>query len=208
MSEFDDRARDWDKQQRYIDRTEAVVKAFLEMVPIRQGMKALEYGSGTALLSFALKDQFSEITLMDNSQEMTLVTAEKIADQHIQNMKPLFFDLEHQDYNDTFDIIYNQMVMHHVSNIDLVLSKFYSLLNPGGYLVIADLYKEDGTFHSGAFNGHNGFDMGELAAKLIAFGFGEIVHQKCYSITKTDEAGNVNKYPMFLLKALKRVVRD
>ena len=203
MSEFDDKARDWDKNQRYIERSEAVAKAILEMIPVRKGMKALEYGSGTALLSFALKDKFEEIVLMDNSQEMTAVTAEKIADQNIKNMTPLFFDLEHQDYSGSFDIIYNQMVMHHVNDVDLILSKFHSLLTPGGFLAIADLYAEDGSFHSEGFSGHHGFDAEHLSDKLKAIGFGNIGHQQCYSIEKTDEEGNVTLYPIFLLTAAK-----
>jgi ubiquinone/menaquinone biosynthesis C-methylase UbiE len=201
MSEFDARARDWDKNQRYIDRSEAVAKAMLQTIPLKKSMRALEYGSGTALLSFALKDQFEEIVLMDNSQEMTTVTAEKIADQNIQNMKPLFFDLEHQDYSGRFDIVYNQMVMHHVNDVDSVLSKFYSLLNPGGYLAIADLYAEDGTFHSEGFTGHLGFDVDQLADKLQAIGYRDIEHQQCYAIEKTDENGKVTEYPIFLLTA-------
>lgn len=79
MSEFDDRARDWDKNQRYIDRSEAVAKPMQQTIPYKKNMKALEYGSGTALLSFALIEKFEEITLMDYSQEMAAVTAEKIA---------------------------------------------------------------------------------------------------------------------------------
>jgi tRNA (cmo5U34)-methyltransferase len=203
MSEFDARARDWDKNQRYIDRSEAVAKAMLQTIPFKKSMKAMEYGSGTALLSFALKDKFEEIVLMDNSQEMTIVTAEKIADQNIQNMKPLFYDLEHQDYPGMFDIIYNQMVMHHVNNIDAVLLKFYNLLNPGGYLAIADLYQEDGSFHGESFNGHLGFDIEQLTEKLKSIGFGNIQHQQCYSIQKTDEVGNINEFPIFLLTATK-----
>jgi tRNA (cmo5U34)-methyltransferase len=203
MSEFDARARDWDKNQRYVDRSEAVAKAMLQTIPFKKNMKALEYGSGTALLSFALKDQFEEIVLMDNSQEMTAVTAEKIASQNIQNMNPLFFDLEHQDYNGKFDVIYSQMVMHHVSDIDAMLTKFHGLLNPGGYLAIADLYAEDGSFHGEGFNGHKGFDVVELSGKLNAIGFGNIEHQKCYTIAKTDEGGNVSEYPIFLLTTSK-----
>jgi 2-polyprenyl-3-methyl-5-hydroxy-6-metoxy-1,4-benzoquinol methylase len=164
-------------------------------------MKALEYGSGTALLSFALKDKFAEITLMDNSRQMTTVAEEKINSQGIQNMKPLFFDLEHQDYTGKFDIIYTQMVMHHVQDVDVMLSKFYSLLNPGGFIAIADLYTEDGTFHSVGFNGHLGFDADLLAGKLKTIGFREIQHQKCYTIEKTDDKGNKAKYPIFLLTA-------
>jgi len=203
MSEFDARARDWDKNQRYIDRSEAVAKAMLQAIPFKKSMKALEYGSGTALLSFALKDKFEEIVLMDNSQEMTTVTAEKITDQNIQNMKPLFFDLEHLDYEGKFDIIYNQMVMHHVNDVDIIFSKFYALLNPGGYLAIADLYAEDGSFHGEGFNGHLGFDLDNLSAKLKALGFDTIKHQQCYSIQKTNEEGKVCDFPIFLLTATK-----
>lgn len=205
MSEFDAKARDWDKNQRYIDRSEAVAKAMLQTIQFKKSMKALEYGSGTALLSFALKDKFEEIVLMDNSQEMTAVTVEKITTQHIQNMKPLFFDLEHQDYSDKFDIIYNQMVMHHVQDVDAMLTKFYLLLNPGGFIAIADLYTEDGSFHGEGFNGHKGFDVDQLADKLKALGMGNIEHQKCYSIVKTDEEGNVSEFPIFLLTASKPI---
>ena len=203
MNEFDAKARDWDKNPRYIDRSEAVAKVINSVIPLHKNMKALEYGSGTALLSFALKEEFAEITLMDNSREMTLVTEEKIAAHHIHNMKPLFFDLEHQDYSDKFDIIYNQMVMHHVLDVDAMLNKFYTLLNPGGFIAIADLYAEDGSFHGEGFHGHLGFEVDQLADKLKALGLESIEHQKCYTIEKTDEVGNVSEYPIFLLTASK-----
>jgi len=204
VSEFDDRARDWDKNQRYIDRSEAVAKAMLEMIPIQKGMKALEYGSGTALLSFVLKDQFAEITLMDNSREMIAVTEEKIAEQNIVNMKPLFFDLEHQDYDGKFDIIYNQMVMHHVNDIDAMLQKFHSLLNPGGYLAIADLYAEDGTFHGEGFNGHLGFEVNQLGAQLKKSGFENSKNKQCFVIKKKNIQEAELEYPIFVLTAVRK----
>jgi len=203
MSEFDAKARDWDKNQRYIDRSVAVAKLIRQLIPLQKRMHAMEYGSGTALLSFALKDEFEEIILMDNSREMTAVTKEKIAAQQILTMKPLFFDLEHHDYSGKFDIIYNQMVMHHVNNIDSMFSKFYGLLNPGGYLAIADLYEEDGSFHGEGFNGHLGFDPEQLSGMLKAIGYIDIKHQQCYSIDKTDESGKISEYPIFLLIATK-----
>jgi tRNA (cmo5U34)-methyltransferase len=199
MNEFDAKARDWDKNQRYIERSEAVARVFLQLIPIKPGMKALEYGSGTALLSFALKDHFSSITLMDNSAEMTQVTIEKISEQKIRNMKPMLFDLEHQDYAEAFDIIYSQMVMHHLTDIDGMLSKFFNLLNPGGYLAIADLYSEDGSFHSEGFNGHHGFDVHDLQKRMEVAGFINVTHQPCFVITKTDEEGNIMEYPIFLM---------
>jgi tRNA (cmo5U34)-methyltransferase len=199
MSEFDAKARDWDKNQRFIERSEAVAKAMLQAIPLHENMKALEYGSGTALLSFALKDKFSDITLMDNSHEMTQVATEKIALQQIQNMKPLFFDLEHQDYTEKFDIIYNQMVMHHVRDIDAMLLKFYNLLNPDGFLAVADLYSEDGSFHGEGFDGHLGFDADLLASKLELIGFKGVSFQQCYMVSKIEDDGTLKEFPIFLL---------
>jgi ubiquinone/menaquinone biosynthesis C-methylase UbiE len=164
-------------------------------------MKALEYGSGTALLSFALKDKFEEIVLMDSSREMTAVSAEKIVNQNIQNMKPLFFDLEHQDYSGKFDIIYNQMVMHHVNNIDAMLTKFYNLLSPGGYLAIADLYTEDGSFHGEGFTGHLGFNVNDIEQSLIRIGYTNVKHRQCYIIARTENDGSVKEFPIFILAA-------
>ena len=78
MSEFDSKARDWDKNQLNVNRSEAIATALLTRLPITDKMTALEYGAGTGLLSFILKDRFAEITLMDNSQEMVKVAQSKI----------------------------------------------------------------------------------------------------------------------------------
>ncbi|HEX7412386.1 MAG TPA: class I SAM-dependent methyltransferase [Bacteroidales bacterium] len=201
MSEFDNKARDWDKNLRNIERSEAIAKAILKTVPLHKNMKALEYGAGTALLSFILKDKFDDITLMDNSREMTQVAKEKIAGESVKNMKPLLFDLEKEDFNGKFDIIYTQMVLHHVGDVDAIFNKFRELLNMGGYLAIADLYPEDGSFHGDGFDGHLGFDVEILANKLNRIGFKNIRHHECYILKKEDEDGNNTSYPIFLLTA-------
>ena len=65
------------------------------------------------------------------------------------------------------------MVLHHVGDIDTIIKKFHDLLNPGGYLAIADLYSEDGSFHGEGFHGHRGFDPVSLAALLQKQGLPE-----------------------------------
>ncbi|MEI6749213.1 MAG: class I SAM-dependent methyltransferase [Bacteroidales bacterium] len=201
MSEFDNKARDWDKNLRNIERSEAIAKALSETIPLNKKMKALEYGAGTALLSFVLWDKLKDITLMDNSQEMTLVASEKIACGNVKNMKPLLFDLEKEDFKGAFDIIYTQMVMHHVIDIDSMFLKFRALLNTGGYLAIADLYSEDGSFHGAGFTGHLGFDVEILSDKLKKIDFRNIRHQECYIMKKENDTGILKEYPIFLLTA-------
>lgn len=199
MSEFNDRARDWDKDKKHIDRSEAIAAELVKMVPINPTMKALEYGAGTGLLSFSLNDRFAEITLMDNSVEMIKVCEEKAEFYGIKHIKPLCLDLEHADYDQQFDVIFNQMVMHHVNDVDKLLLKFYSLLNPGGYLAIADLYAEDGSFHGPEANVHLGFDPEIVGNTLQSFGFKTFEYKTCFVMKR--ESGKT--YPIFLLVAQK-----
>lgn len=199
MSEFDSRAREWDNNPMHWERSEAIAKAIVKTVPVKPEMKALEYGAGTALLSFLLKDEFGHITLMDNSREMIRVCAEKVEYHKTGHIVPLFHDLEHADFEGKFDVIYNQMVLHHVNEVNVLLGKFYSLLNTGGYLAIADLFPEDGSFHGPEVNVHLGFSPENLAQTLTEIGFKNIEYQSCFEIVR--DSGK--KYPLFLLTAQK-----
>ncbi|MEI8115879.1 MAG: class I SAM-dependent methyltransferase, partial [Bacteroidia bacterium] len=63
MSEFDARAREWDKDKMHTNRSVAIATELEKRIPLNSSMKALEYGAGTGILSFLLKDKFSDITL-------------------------------------------------------------------------------------------------------------------------------------------------
>lgn len=198
-NEFDRKALEWDADPMHWERAGAIAKSLIKAVPFPAGMKALEYGAGTGLLSFMLADYFSGIILMDNSREMVRVIREKIVRSGRKNMKALFFNLEDKDYPDArFDIIYNLLVLHHVKDTKALLKKFYDLLNPGGYLAIADLYPEDGSFHRGEFNGHNGFNIAELQSLIGETGFRHYHYEQCYIIKKLVN-DVIREYPVFLL---------
>jgi len=203
MSLFDNRAKDWDKNQMHLMRSEAIANELVKIIPISDKMSALEYGAGTGLLSFILKDKFARITMMDNSREMIRVTEAKIVESGNLNMNALQIDLEKEDYQGQFDIVYNQMVLHHVENIDLIISKFYALLNPDGYLAIADLYLEDGTFHDEAFTGHKGFDVDLLSKQLEGHHFKDVNIQPCFVVQRDLGNGEFKEFPIFLLTAQK-----
>ncbi|NVN95637.1 MAG: methyltransferase domain-containing protein [Bacteroidetes bacterium] len=199
MSEFDARAREWDKDQIHIERSAAIAAELQKMIPLRPSMRAMEYGAGTAILSFLLKDKFKEITLMDNSREMIKVCEEKTEFYQTSHIFPLWFDLEHNDFEGKFDIVYNQMVLHHVKDIEFILKKFYTMLNQGGYLAIADLYPEDGSFHGVDVDVHLGFDPENISKILKRIGFIEIEYKTCFQIKRDN--GKV--YSIFLLTAKK-----
>ena len=75
------------------------------------------------------------------------------------------------------------------------------LLNAGGYLAIADLYEEDGSFHGERFNGHNGFDPENLAEILRKNRFRNISHRSCFKIERIISETETRQFEVFLLTA-------
>lgn len=202
MSEFDIKAAEWDQNPVHWNRSVAIVEEIRKRIPMNSTMTALEYGAGTGIASFLLSSDLKEITLMDNSSEMVRVMNEKIEASRVTNLKVLNFDLEHNDHADgKFDFIFTQMVLHHVADIETIIKKFAKLLNAGGFLAVADLYKEDGTFHGEGFTGHNGFDPEYLSEILRKSRFRNISYRPCFIIDKKISENDTKKFEVFLLTA-------
>jgi ubiquinone/menaquinone biosynthesis C-methylase UbiE len=204
MNDFDEKARQWDENPMHLERTRAVAHEILNRIPLAKSMHALEFGAGTGLLSFFLKDQFAEITLMDTSGEMLNMADAKLTRGDRARIRTLHVDLERADYTGgQFDIIFTQMVMHHIREVETVLERFYRILLPGGYLAIADLFSEDGSFHDPGVEVHHGFDPGALAILLKQIGFKNLTSTECFVIRKETTKGKFKEYPVFLLTAQK-----
>jgi len=203
MNEFDQKAKEWDMNPVHVERSRAIADLLVKAIHMDKDMTALEYGAGTGLLSLMLKDRLGKITLMDSSEGMINVIREKISQKEIHNLEPVYFDLENGIYEDEFDLVFTQMVLHHVEDIEGILHKFSMLLKPGGVLAIADLYPEDGSFHGEGFTGHKGFDPLRLSNELSSLGFRNINHLTCFVINKDMGNGKTKEYPVFLITACK-----
>src|SRR5215211_7353345 len=204
MTNFDERAKDWDSDPQKVERAHAVAEAIRKAVPLSPSMKALEYGCGTGLLSFALQSDLGQITLADTSQGMLEVLANKITDAEVRNMHPVRLDLESDPIPaERFDLMYSLMTLHHIHNVKKVLIKFYDLLVPQGYLLVADLDREDGSFHTdGTTDVHQGLDRAELQKTVEELGFENVKFSTAYEIKKQiDHAEKV--FPVFLMLAQK-----
>lgn len=202
MNEFDLKAAGWDSNDMHHARSAAIVEELLRNVHVSKNMSALEFGAGTGLTSFLLKDQIAEIVMMDSSPEMVRVMKEKVKASGALNLKPVLFDLEKKDWKGgKFNLLLTQMVLHHVINLDKLLSRFFDLVLPGGYLAIADLYTEDGSFHGKNFTGHKGFDTDLLADKLRQIGFANVSARKCFTINKITSDSETRNFDVFLMVA-------
>ncbi|HEY9098559.1 MAG TPA: class I SAM-dependent methyltransferase [Thiobacillus sp.] len=198
---FDARARQWDDNPVFLERGLKIAEAVRRAVPLRRDMSALDYGCGTGLLSFPLKDELGTMLLADSSTGMLEVVTEKIAAQGVTNMTAVKLDLMTDPApTQKFDLIVTAMTLHHVPDTDHMLRVFHDLLNPGGYLCIADLDQEDGSFHGPEVDVHHGFDQTDLGRRTAQAGFTNVQFQTVFTITKERETGT-QSYPVFLLVA-------
>jgi ubiquinone/menaquinone biosynthesis C-methylase UbiE len=201
MSQFDEKARDWDTPESR-ERAAHIAEAIRSHVPLSTEMSAFEYGAGTGQLSFQLRHDLGPVTLADNSEGMLEVLNEKINARSAEDMKPVKLNLSDDPLPDErFDIIYTMMTLHHIPDTQQILAQFYTLLNASGYLCIADLDKEDGSFHGqDADDVHRGIDRNELAGLAEEAGFTNIGFTTAYEMEhEIDEEGNTKFFPIFLM---------
>ncbi len=205
MSHFDDKARAWDVNPVFQERAHRIAEAIAAEVPLHAGMTVLDYGCGTGLLSFPLRGRLGPMTLADSSTGMLAVLEEKIvAHEAHTEMQACRLDLMTDPLPaQRFDLIYTSMTLHHVPDTGRILSIFHDLLKPGGYLCIADLDAEDGSFHGIEYDVHHGFDREALATLTQAVGLEAVRFRTVFEIVKEREGGS-RAYPVFLMTAQRR----
>jgi len=203
-NEFDSKAKTWDMDADKILRSQKVGDAILNEIRDITPCKAFEYGCGTGLLGLYMHLSFSRLICADTSSGMLDVLKSKISQENIKNVFPVELDLTEDEVPDeNYKVIFSMLTLHHVMNIDKILASFHQLLESGGMFFIADLDKEDGSFHGEGFIGHNGFDREDLKAKVFKAGFKNIRFQTITEIVKEVSKGEKKAFPLFLMTAEK-----
>lgn len=202
---FDKAAADWDKKPLRLLLAEKVVHAIRAAVPLHRAMNVLEIGCGTGLVTISLSPLVGRIVATDTSTGMLDELKGKIRDLQIDNIEPLPADLAYAPLAPgTFELIYSSMTLHHIKDTLALLSTCHKLLAPGGFIALADLEKEDGSFHSDMTGvAHLGFVPAELVALAASSGFTMPMIHPAHVIVKHDAAGDERRYPIFLLTAQK-----
>ena len=204
MTSFDDRAKDWDADPTKVERAYAIADAIIASVPLRSDMRMLEYGCGTGLLGFRLRPHIGDLTLADVSDGMLDVVREKLVAKPDAHVRPIKLDLvvSEQLVDRRFDIVCTAMTLHHIPDTDAILTRFAAVLEPSGYLCIADLDTEDGSFHGPGEDVHRGFDRQALGDKTANAGLRVVRFVTAYTMHKMA-AGAMRAYPIFLMVARK-----
>ncbi len=190
---FDERAATWDSSDRRQALAEAVANAIKEKIPLQPKMRMLDFGAGTGLLTRRLAPYVGDITAVDTSAKMLEKLAESVPETACRQG-----DIITYECRSPFDLIVSSMTMHHIPDTEALLKKLHDLLAPGGFIALADLAEEDGTFHDHGNEGvhHFGFDCEELKERAKKAGFKDIDCRIVHTLVK--EKGN---YPIILLTA-------
>jgi len=174
---FDKEANLWDEKPRRVELGKAVAK-YTQKDCYEKSV--LDFGCGTGLVSLELDAK--EILGVDLSPQMVKIFNQK-AQILGKNAKAICEDVN--NVNKKFDVIVASMVFHHIKDINLMLKILSKKLNPNGKLFIADLYKEDGSFHDKGNDDvfHFGFEKDSFDSKY----FDLLSFDKLYTIKKHKE---------------------
>lgn len=193
---FDQAATTWDNESRRVELARAVANAIERHVRLSRDVDVLDFGCGTGLLTLALQPLVRRVTGADTSSGMLGVLRQKIDAQGIVNVETVLLDSEAPLSLDArFHVIVSSMALHHVDDLAALFKRFHEVLHAGGQIGLADLYREDGSFHEdarGVF--HLGFETNELLPLLTQAGFTDLGATTAVVTRKQDR-----DYPVFLI---------
>lgn len=196
---FNQAAETWDQNSTKVRLAHAIADGILKKIPLNAKMHLMDFGAGTGLLSEPIISRIGRLTAVDLSEKMLQQLQAKPAFKH--KAETLCRDILAHPLAQRFEGIISAMALHHVENTRLLLRTFAAHLRPGGFIALADLDSEDGSFHSHGNEGvfHFGFEREALKKLLEGCGFENIAFETVFVFEKKRAS-----YPVFLLTAYYR----
>lgn len=193
---FKEKAQDWDKNDMVRGLSQGIGAAIQANVRLDGSMRVMDFGAGTGLITAQVADQVEKVTAVDVSQAML----DKLMDKEDLrgNVEALCRNILEQPLPTGFDLIVSAMAMHHVEDTGKLVECFAAHLKTGGWIALADLDEEDGSFHPADAEGvyHAGFNRETLREVLTQHAFENIRFTTAHIVNKEDKS-----YPVFLVVA-------
>jgi cyclopropane fatty-acyl-phospholipid synthase-like methyltransferase len=194
IDHFARKADSYEHNKDRVDNVAQIANAMIRSIQFTKSMHIMDFGSGTGLLLERIAPHVGKITAVDVSKSMNAQLRDK-QDRLACELQMLELNLEKSRLDKKFDGIISSMTMHHIKDVPAMFEKFYAMLNDGGFVAIADLDREDGSFHSEDTGVHHaGFAMDEIAKVAGDAGFTEVTIAIVSVVHKPK-----GDYPVFLL---------
>ncbi|MCF6310356.1 MAG: class I SAM-dependent methyltransferase [Sulfurimonas sp.] len=194
---FQNKAKEWDKGDIQVQGAKKIADAIKENIQLTTEMEILDFGVGTGLLGFEIAKHVKQVYGVDTSSSMLKKLHEKNSPE--LNIETYAQDIIKEPLEKTFDGLVSSMTLHHVEDLKAFFETIYKNIDSGGFIAIADLESEDGTFHSdntGVF--HFGFDETILKEIILTCGFSHVKFKNINIINKPH-----GDFGIFLLTARK-----
>jgi putative AdoMet-dependent methyltransferase len=195
---FQDKAKEWDVNDRIKQLSAGIGSSILKNVELNAKMHVMDFGAGTGLITSQVAPHVKKITAVDISQSMLeqLIAKQELKDK----VEALCQDITHKPTGEKYDLIMSAMAMHHFEDTDNMVKQFAVHLKPGAKIALADLDKEDGSFHPKGIEGvyHSGFERSALQSTLEKYGFKDVKFETAHTVQ-----GETRTYPVFLALATK-----
>ncbi len=195
---FAEKSKSWDMNSKRVQNAQGIAELIVNNIKLNKSMELMDFGAGTGLLSYFVAPYVEKIVAVDNSPSMLREFQNKCGEFSCHT-EVIEKDLSTDTLDRKFDGIISSMTIHHLEDIPALFSKFYTMLDEHGFIAIADLDSEDGTFHSdneGVF--HYGFDRHLLAEYAQKAGFKDVTFSLANKIAKPHA-----EFTVFLMTAKK-----
>ena len=195
---FAHKSKSWDMNSRRVQNAKSIAESIIEDIELDKSMVVMDFGVGTGLLSYFIAPYIKKVVAVDNSPSMLEVLREKQSEFDCE-VDVINIDLSVDSIDIKLDGIISSMTIHHLEDTEKSFQKLYSMLKDGGFISIADLYSEDGTFHSdniGVY--HFGLDEDNLKKIAKDVGFKNITFKRVSIISKPHR-----DFELFLMSAFK-----
>lgn len=195
QARFDELAPQWDSNPMRQKLASGVADAIISALPFTPAMRVMDFGAGTGLVTLRIAPKVGELVAADLSSNMLAMLGQKLAMGGITNVRTLQWDAEQGDAPEGgFDAIVSSMALHHVRDTEALFRRLAKALAPGGWVAVADLDAEDGTFHADPTGvQHHGFDRADLRRLLERAGFEHVAVRNAHT---TEREGR--SYGVFL----------
>ena len=191
---FDTSAATWDMSDMRVALAQNIYDAIVKNIDLNENMEVIDFGAGTGLLSRNIALHVKSLLGIDTSNGMLA----KLNELGRENISTLLVDICAYETQKQYNGIVSSMTMHHVEHLDALFAKMYQLLKNGGFIAIADLMSEDGTFHNDNDGVHHfGFDEKDLIEIAQKHGFSNVQYQRIFDVQKEGK----EPYGIFLLTA-------
>ena len=198
IDHFAQKAGSYEQNKDRVDNVDNIAKSILQAIRFDKSMHVMDFGSGTGLLLESIAPYVGKITAMDVSPSMNAELKKKL-DRVGCDVEIAAIDLEKTTIEQRFDGIVSSMTMHHIQDIQAMFQRFYTLVKDGGFIAIADLDAENGSFHKEDTGVHHfGFDRNAIAATAAKAGFRSVATSTASVVHKPQ-----GDFPVFLLTAVR-----